>query len=179
MIITKIPEELKQEVWRELQTRELGNRGKADGSKQDQLTGMLGEIMVKQLFKIKHEWSDGFDGGYDLKLGDLKFDVKTMLRKVDPEPDYVFNVLEFQKDLDSDAYIFCSINKRTSMLWVCGWISKEEFFKKAEKFEKGKKRERKDGSKMKLKANNFEIKIKELNPIQPLLQDYVVGKLCD
>ena len=140
---------------------------------------MIGEIMVKGLFKIKHEWNDEFDGGYDLKLGKVKFDVKTMSRNVDPQPDYVFNVLEFQKDLDSDAYIFCSINQRTNMLFVCGWIDKKDFFKKAEKYEKGKSRKRKDGSKMKLKANNFEIKIKDLKPIAPLLNDYVVKKLAE
>ena len=176
MIITKIPETLKQEIWRKLQTVDLGKRGVADGSKQDQLTGMIGEIMIKQMFKVEHKWDEGFDGGYDMKIGDIKFDIKTMARSVDPQPDYVFNILEYQKDLDSDAYIFASINKRTNMLYVCGWILKEDFFKKAEKFEKGKKRKRKDGSKMKLKANNFEIKISELNDFSDLLNEYVVKK---
>lgn len=178
-MIIKLDEAFKQDVWRNLQEVDLGNRGVADGNKKDQFTGMLGEITVKKVFGISHVWDNEFDGGYDLKLGDMKFDVKTMCRNVDPQPDYVFNVLEFQKDLDSDAYIFCSINQRTNMLYICGWISKEEFFKKAEKFEKGKKRKRKDGSKMKLKANNFEIKISELNSINPLLQDYVVKKLAE
>ena len=94
MIITKIPETLKQEIWRKLQTVDLGKRGVADGSKQDQLTGMIGEIMIKQMFKVEHKWDEGFDGGYDMKLGDIKFDIKTMARSVDPQPDYVFNILE-------------------------------------------------------------------------------------
>ncbi len=102
-----------------------------------------------------------------------------MGRNVDPEPDYVFNVLEFQKDLDSDAYIFCSLNKRTNMLHICGWIMKEDFFKKAEKYEKGKKRKRKDGTKMKLKANNFEIKIKDLKNFNELYQSYIIEKLTE
>lgn len=179
MMITKITEDFKQEVWRKLQDVDLGKRGKADGSKQDQFVGMLGEITVKNLFKIKHEWNNEFDGGYDLKLGNIKFDVKTMGRNVDPEPDYVFNILEFQKDLDSDAYIFCSLNKRTNMLHICGWIMKEDFFKKAEKYEKGKKRKRKDGTKMKLKANNFEIKIKDLKNFNELYQVYIIEKLAE
>ena len=33
MIITKIPEDLKQDIWRKLQDVNLGNRGQADGNK--------------------------------------------------------------------------------------------------------------------------------------------------
>ena len=84
--------------------------------------------------------------------------------------------LIFGTGSDRNVLTVTAINKRTNMLYVCGWILKEDFFKKAEKFEKGKKRKRKDGSKMKLKANNFEIKISELNDFSDLLNEYVVNR---
>ena len=34
----------------------------------------------------------------------------------------------YQKDFDCDAYIFCTLCKRTSELYIDGWVTKEELF---------------------------------------------------
>ena len=109
-----------------------------------------------------------FDGGWDLEHKGLKIDVKTTGRRVPPREWYVHNLIGFQKDFDCDAYIFCTLNKQTYELTVDGWITKEDFFEKAEKFKKGTLRTRQDGTKLKLKATGYEIKITDLQPIETL-----------
>jgi hypothetical protein len=93
-----------------------------------------------------------------------------MGRNVDMKPDYVHNFIGLQKQFKCDIYIFTSLNKKKSELTVCGWVTKEELFERAEKFKKGTKRYRDDGTHTLLKATTYEIKNKNLNSIKDLLK---------
>ena len=165
----KLSDDLKNKVWSYVNNNVVGKRGKADGSKQEAYVGLLGECAVHQIFKGNMKFADGFDGGFDFEHKDLKIDVKTMGRTVDPKPDFVNNFIAYQKNLKADAFIFCSLNKRTYELTICGWITKEDLIEKAEKFTKGTVRERSDGSTFKLKAPTYEIKNTDLKPIETLI----------
>ena len=125
-MILNIDYNLKKEVWNYLKNNNIGNRSKANGSKEEQFVGLLGEISVKKYFNINHKYENGFDGGFDFIYKGRKFDVKTMGRNVDPKPYYVNNFITYQLDYDCDAYIFCSLNKKTNKLSVCGWLTKDE-----------------------------------------------------
>lgn len=172
----KLSAELKEQVWNYVKENDLGKRFTANGNKQDQYVGMLGEVVVKRHFKIKSDpvegWLQGqvygFDGGYDFEYYGRKIDVKTMGRTVDPRPDFVNNFIAYQKNLQADTYIFTSLNKRTSELFILGWVSKDELLERGEKFKKGTERTRSDGSILKLKAPTFEIKNSDLNPMSTL-----------
>jgi len=104
-----------------------------------------------------------------LTINDLKVDVKTMGRNVDMKPDYVHNFNGLQKHFKCDLYIFTSLNKKKSEVTVCGWVTKEQLFERSEKFKKGTKRYRDDGTVTVLKCTTYEIKNKDLNPINELL----------
>lgn len=167
-MILDIDYNLKKEVWNYLKNNNIGNRSKANGSKEEQFVGLLGEIRVKEFFNIDHKFENGFDGGFDFIYKGKKFDVKTMGRNVDPKPYYVNNFICYQLDYNCDGYIFCSLNKKTNKLSVCGWVTKEELKTRGDLFAIGQERTRSDGSSFKLKAPTLEIKNNQLNNINDL-----------
>tara|TARA_R110000824_G_scaffold28889_1_gene96610 strand:+ start:638 stop:1141 length:504 start_codon:yes stop_codon:yes gene_type:complete len=167
-MILNIDANLKNKVWYYLKDNNIGNRSEANGSKEEQFVGLLGEVRVKEFFNIDHKFENGFDGGFDFIYKGKKFDVKTMGRNVDPKPYYVNNFITYQLDYDCDGYIFCSLNKKTNKLSVCGWVTKNELKERADLFIKGQTRKRSDGSVFKLKAPILEIKNSLLNNIKSL-----------
>ncbi len=56
----------------------MGNRHSANGNKENQLVGLLGEVLTKEVFNVKHKFTNGFDGGFDFLYKNKKVDVKTM-----------------------------------------------------------------------------------------------------
>lgn len=86
-----------------------------------------------------------------------------MGRRADPKPDYVNNFIGLQKNYRTDTIIFCSLNRSTDVLTVCGWIEKGELPKKTAFFPKGTRRYRDDGTCFVTKADLFEIRNTELS----------------
>lgn len=168
MISYKINKDLKIKIWNALLTHSVANRGKGDGTQEQQYVGLLGEYSVKELLGIEVLELNGFDGGYDLKISEAKVDIKTMGRRVDPQDHYVNNFIAYQKDFDCDYYLFCSINKTTSVLTICGYQDKKTLLDVAEFFPEGSVRYRDDGSKFKMKAPTYEIKNSDLKPINEI-----------
>ena len=46
-MIIKVPKELKEQCWEYLQVNNMGNRHSANGSKEEQFVGLIGEILTK------------------------------------------------------------------------------------------------------------------------------------
>ena len=168
MISIPISDDIKRSVWNFLKNNNIGNRGKADGNKSEQYVGLLGETVVKNYLGVDNTFSSGFDGGYDLHYNGMKIDVKTMGRTVNPKPYYVNNFIAYQSDFKCDAYIFCSINKKTSELTICGWVTKDELLDLACLYEEGAIRTRSDGTTFKMKAPTYEIKNSMLKSIETI-----------
>lgn len=166
MISRSIPTLLKEKTWEYCQRNNLGNRGAFDGSPEQQYTGMLGENMLRISMGLLPSWSIGFDGGHDLVINRVKVDVKTMGRSVDPKPDYVNNFVGYQKSLDTDMFVFCSINKTTNTFWICGMAAKQDFLKSASFFPKGSIRKRSDGTEFKTGSPLYEIRNDLLTPVE-------------
>lgn len=168
MITLNIPYDTKRTVWNFLKHNNVGNRGKADGNKEEQYVGLLGETMVKNYLGVDDVLRNGFDGGYDIEFKGMKIDVKTMGRKVNPKLHYVNNFISYQSDFNCCAYIFCSINKLTSELTICGWLTKKQLFSRACLYKEGAIRTRSDGTTFKMKAPTYEIKNSMLNGIETI-----------
>jgi len=122
----------------------IANHGKWDGSEEKQAIGLAAQVRVAQEFYpntcLEDYLKPGFDGGFDIPICDHKIDVKTAIRDFcDPKPHYLAGVIDFQKDHPCTDYIFTSYNKKTSMLTVCGWITKKEFFATAIFYARGDK----------------------------------------
>lgn len=143
----------------------LGQRGYADGSPEEQLIGILGENTICDVLELPLMNSQGYDGGYDIVLNGKNIDIKTMGRTVYPKSNYVNNLVAMQLKNSSDIYLFCSYHKHNYELTLCGWIDKKNFKKKAKLYKDGQIRYRYDGTTFKTKSDLYEIENKLLNPI--------------
>ncbi len=164
-----ITEELKLKCWNYLQNNNMGNRHSANGNKEQQFVGLVGEILTKNLFNIKHKFTQGFDGGYDFVYKKQKIDIKTMGRTVNVKDYFVHNFIAFQENYNCDLYIFNSLNKKNNKLNICGWITKKDLLNKSMFYKKGTIRKRSNGTSFKMKADTYEIKNYQLNNIKELL----------
>ena len=144
----------------------IGNRGKADGSKQEQYYGILAQIcMCDMLNKKRPIGNEGFDGGVDFLINNLSVDLKTMHRTVDVQNHYVHNFIGYQLNYPCQFYIFASYNIKQNKLTICGVISKQSFLDKAKFYPAGTLRTRDDGTTFPTKAPLYEIMQSELTQI--------------
>ena len=109
----------------------FGQRGRGDGNKREQLTDILGQTVFADLINAERpNGATGFDGGKDFEINHKRVDIKTMTRSVPMRPDFVHNFVGYQKGYPVDYYVFASFNKTKEILTVCGYIGKEEFFRR-------------------------------------------------
>jgi len=124
------------------------------------LVGLLGEEIVKKFLGIPVK-QDKASYDYDLiDWGDQKIEVKTKERSVAPKPEYECSVALYNAKQDCDLYVFVSVLNDFSKGWVCGWLSPEDFKKKAKKFKKGDKD---PSNNFTFRADCYNIKIKDLD----------------
>lgn len=144
----------------------FGQRHIANGTPEQQLTGIIGQCVIMELFGLDLiDGSTGCDNGVDITFKGKSVDVKTMGRTTDVRPYYVNNFLALQIHFNTDMYIFCSFNKTNNELTVCGWLPKSEFNKKAKYYPQGTYRSRSDGSKFRTFADLYEIANSDLHNV--------------
>lgn len=144
----------------------FGKRSKANGNKEQQIVGIIGELMIRDLFNAGEiDGSNGFDGGFDINYNNKLIDVKTMGRTSQPKKNYVNNLIDLQINHSADHFIFNSFNKKNNILTVCGWISKLNFIKLAKYFPKNTIRKRTDGTEFKTFSGLYELQNKDLNGV--------------
>ncbi len=142
----------------------FGKRGMGDGSPEQQVVGLIGQTMICYLFGLaRPAASGGPDGGIDFTFAGLTVDVKTMGRACRPTLDYVNNFVGAQRKYQTDVLLFCSLNQIDSVLTVCGWIAKRDFFQRAAHYPAGAVRTRRDGTTFRAKADLYELPNHELN----------------
>lgn len=151
-----------------LKTANFGRRGEFDGNYEQQLTGILAQTVVSDLLKQERPVDTGKpDGGVDFVINGLTVDLKTMGRTVPMKDSFVHNFYASQAKFDTAVLLFASFNKRTKVLTICGWLTKEDFMSKATHFPQGSKRCRDNGTFITVlgKAGNYEIQQSLLNPL--------------
>ena len=171
MVRIKATPELIESLKNYLSIYNLGNRGVHDGNKQEQLIGLISECIVIKYLTGKYpnlrDKPNGFDGGYDIELKGIKIDVKTRGSVAYMQDDYMHNVFKVQVNHNADVFIFCNYNRKTDVVEICGWISKQDFLQKAVLYPKGTIRINKS-SRFTLKADNYEIENQHLKDIKTL-----------
>lgn len=147
----------------------FGKRYTANGTKEQQLTGIIGQSVVMDFFNDGYvDGSSGFDDGVDLVYNGKTIDVKTMGRTTRVKLGYTNNFLKLQDYFKTDIYIFCSYHKIKHVLTVCGWISKADFVKKRKYFPKGSARTRFDKTTFTTFADLYEIDNADLNNVNSI-----------
>ncbi|HSD14107.1 MAG TPA: hypothetical protein VLB74_05630 [Flavobacterium sp.] len=164
MFSIKVSDQLYNHCLNQVNNFNFGARYTANGNQEQQLTGIIGQSVVMDLFGLGYvDGGDGFDDGVDIVFENKKIDVKTMGRTTDVRRSYTNNFLKLQDYFNPDIYIFCSYNKTKKEVTVCGWIEKEDFTSKRKYFPKGSTRYRQDGSSFQTFADLYEIDIVDLN----------------
>jgi hypothetical protein len=162
----KLTDEIRHYAWRQVSIKNFAQRSVGfNGNKIEQYTGIIGECII---YKLLNRGLPNYDNGSlieDILINNKKVDIKSMGRKSDIKDFYAHNVSAYQKDRPNDVYLFNSVNKNTGTVQICGWLSKEDFFKKAILKQKGDGRPRSDGTTMMLKSPNYEVQNKQLNQI--------------
>lgn len=166
MFTVKVSDELYEHCLKVANNHNFGNRYTANGSKEQQLTGIIGQSVVMNAFGFGTvDGNGGFDNGIDLIINSKKIDVKTMGRTTDVKPNFTNNFLKLQDYFETDIYIFCSYHKLKKEVTVCGWIDKATFSHKRLLFPKGSVRQRSDGTTFTTFADLYEIDMKYLNNV--------------
>ena len=163
MFVVKVKPEIMRHCREQIRKYNFGQRSEANGTPDQQLTGIIGQSVIMDLFGLGLvDGSIGCDGGVDIVYEGVKMDVKTMGRTTDVREKYVNSFIALQKSFDTDVYVFCSYNKGKNELTVCGCIAKADFLKKAQFFPKGSIRTRSDGTTFETFADLYEIANKDL-----------------
>jgi hypothetical protein len=167
MFKIKVSERIIQHCKLQVENHNFGQRIQANGTQEQQLTGIIGQSVVMNLFDLDLvNGQSGFDDGIDIEFAGFKIDVKTMGRTTDVRRNYTNNFLKLQDYFSTDIYIYCSYNKTNSELTVCGWIDKPTFIKRRKYYPKGTIRTRSDGSTFPTFSDLYEIDIVDLNDVQ-------------
>ena len=147
----------------------FGMRGYGDGNKDEQLTGLIGQTVFADLLGVSRPSGEiGFDGGIDFIINDVKIDIKTMTRTVPVKNHYVHNFIGYQLKYETQGYVFASYNKRTNVLTICGYVTKEQFIERAKFYKKGQLRYRDDGTYFPSKAPLYEIMQSDLEQVDSI-----------
>ena len=166
MFKIKVDESLIEYCKSQVEKYNFGKRVSANGNKEQQLTGIIGQSVVMNLFNQGNvNGADGFDGGVDILYNNKTIDVKTMGRNTEVKLNYTNNFLKLQDYFKTEIYIFCSYHKTKKELTLCGWIEKSDFINKRKYYPKGTERKRFDGTTFKTFADLFEIDNKDLNQV--------------
>jgi len=138
--------------------KKYGNIGthRTDKTKQ-RMTGYIAEAAIKYLCGI--DYSD--DDSVDFTYGQITLDSKAQGCNSAPKDYYVATLYEEQKNRDVDYYVFSRVKNDWSRAWICGFISKNLFFDKAELIPAGTK-----NNNFVYDQSRFEIQYKNLQPIQ-------------
>lgn len=107
---------------------------RVDKSKQ-RITGYLAEVAIKYLCNL--DYSD--EDSVDFKYNGITLDSKAQGCNSKPKDYYVATLYEEQKNRDVDYYIFSRVKNDWSKVWICGFLSKNDFLKQSRLVKAGTK----------------------------------------
>ena len=157
MIEVNITQDMIDEA--ETKSQEMGKLKKSITKGKGNVVGFLGEIIANTVLKGRIE--NTYD--YDIVTTDGTVDVKTKKCKGKPEDYYECSVAAYNTIQKCDYYVFVRVKNDLTVGWILGCYPKEKYFENAEYLIKGQK----SGTNwFTVKANCYNIAIKDLHPIQ-------------
>tara|TARA_R110000796_G_scaffold161858_2_gene278637 strand:- start:200 stop:736 length:537 start_codon:yes stop_codon:yes gene_type:complete len=122
--------------------------------------GALGEIIVLDYFGKLAKYVGDYD--YDLIIRDKKVDVKTKKQKMRPAKHHSCNIFAYNTQQKCDWYCFVFVHQSLNYGWIMGWLTKDEFYKKAT-FRKGGEADPTLETSWVFKGNCYTIKVTDLD----------------
>lgn len=124
------------------------------------LGGFIGEQIALKVMGGK--WANTYDYDFVTDEG-TRVEVKTKITSVEPKPHYACSVARYNTRQDCDVYAFTRVMGDYSMGWFLGFMTKEEFYEKAELFKKGQVIADNNHD---IKADCYSVAVKELRDVQ-------------
>lgn len=157
-----------------------------NGTYTEQLTGIIAQtILADYLGQPRPNGLDGFDNGKDLMINGAKVDVKCMGRNCYMEHQWVHNLIKDQFDnrlSETDYFLFCSLDKKESVLQVCGYVQKNLIPQCANEYKKGDVRYDDWGNAKELKTDMFEVRqdvLRQINNAGDLQKKIWIDNITD
>ena len=119
------------------------------------MSGFIGEQLALKV--LGGAWENTYD--YDLKVNDIRIDVKTKQTSVKPLPHYECSIAAFNTKQDCDGYAFVRVLNDFSVGWFLGVLTKQDYFDKATFLKKG---EVDPSNNYTVKADCYNVRIDEL-----------------
>jgi hypothetical protein len=163
--VVKITEDLIK--YATLKSESMGELNNSITNGDGNVAGFIGEILALKALKLNSsnlKSSSSYE--YDI-LDDqnISWDVKTKRRTVKPRPYHNCTVADYNTKQKCDRYLFVSLYNLEEG-FILGWISKEDFYKKAKFFKKGEIDPLSPPSKVfRFTADCYNIEAKYLNPV--------------
>ena len=112
---------------------EMGKLNNSITDGEGNLAGFVGEFVANSV--LGGVVSNTYD--YDIRCGDLTYDVKTKRCTSKPQQFYECSVAAFNVRQLCDRYVFVRVQLERRLAWVVGWEAKDSYFEKAVRLNKG------------------------------------------
>lgn len=156
MIEIEITESMIQ--WAQEMADDLGQLRNSITKGDGNLAGFVGEVCANQII----QGSIVGTKDYDIIKDGIAYDIKTKRCKNKPETYYECSVAAYNTIQKCDYYVFVRVNNEMTKAWILGKYDKEKYFKDARFLKKGQR----DGDNwFKVKANCYNMKISDLDPV--------------
>jgi len=142
-----------------MKAEEMGELNNSITSGEGNIAGFIGEEIVKNYINAKE--ANTYD--YDLIKESIKIDVKTKRTGVVPLPCYEASVADYNPNQKCDVYVFVRVLNDLTKAYICGWLSKKDYFKRAKFLKKG---QIDPSNNWKVKADCYNVPYKNMNQIK-------------
>lgn len=183
MFDTKINNDQKLYAWKLVNKTNFGRRGYGDGDINAQYTGILGEVVMADIIGVERPTGkNGSDNGIDFVVFGKNVDLKTMGRHCPVKPFFTNNLRPYQVSAPNcltDAYLFSSINKDTSIMTFVGYFRKDHITERY-LIPAGAIRQRGKSEPLVNEYDNYEIDCADLFPVNGSMDlTWAVGSLFE
>ena len=135
------------------------------GNLQGSITGSLSHVVGAIGEIIVQDYTGGTEANskdFDLIVGNRRVDVKTKRCNTTPSPNYDCSVVAHGSKQDCDSYVFVRILTDHSKAWILGEVSKDDFYKKATRYQRG---DIDPANGFKFRADCYNLAIQELETV--------------
>lgn len=137
---------------------ELGTLPNSITNGEGNIIGCIGEVVVSQYFGVPLE--NTYD--YDFVWKGYRMDVKSKRTSVFPQPHYQCDISTVNNHQECDAYVFARIDMSKDILYLLGYLPKDDFYNRASYVPKGSVC---STNGLIFKHNNYSVSISELLPL--------------
>jgi hypothetical protein len=130
IVVSVTPEDI---VISKIRAEELGVLNQSILNGNGNLTGCIGETVVAKY--LGTDITGNYD--HDIVWNGLRMEVKSKLTSVYPKKEYECSVAAANPNQKCDLYVFTRVHVDMDTAYILGYITKEDFFRKADRLYKG------------------------------------------